>query len=117
MKPPQFILTQTHFFEEIQEDFQSDTELSNKYPNLYYAIIKLADHIGLDLAAWQIKEGYIVDDFYEISYELKQDSNVYFMITGDLSRDEVLNMDFEMSRDVSTMFEIRLSQAGEYDED
>lgn len=105
MKPPQFILTQQKYFEEIEEDFQSEAELKMKYPFLHETIHNFAYHIGLILSGWEIKEGYIVDDFYQITCCLKRDNNIYLMFCGDLSGGKPINVDFEMSKEVADILE------------
>lgn len=100
MKPPQFILTQEEYFDNIDEDFNSEGEMKLKYPFLYNSIQKLGSYLGMNLVVWEIQEGYIVDDYFEITYNLKENSSIYFAVSGNMNNKKVLNMDFELSREV-----------------
>lgn len=101
MKPPQFILTQEKYFENIDEDFKSEGELKLKYPFLHKSIQQLSEFLALNLSAWEVSEGYIIDDYYEITYNLKANNAIYFMVSGNLSDGKVVDFDFEMSKEVS----------------
>lgn len=106
MKPPQFILTEEKYFSsQSHEDVSSNMEIKSTNPIVYKTIRSLFDYLSIDFSNWRFQEGHIFDDYFEISYSLKSNSGIYFMISGEIDGDNVLHTDFEMSRETSDFSE------------
>lgn len=106
MKPPQFILTEEEYFDSgTHEDVESNIEIKSTNPVVYKTIRDLFNYLSIDFSNWKLQEGHIFDDYFEISYCLKSNNGIYFMISGEIDDDKIIHTDFEISREVSDFSE------------
>lgn len=102
MKEPQFILSEDSLMESENFDFETEIQMKKNYPFLYKAIHNLCDYLHIDLNGWEIEEGHIFDDYYEVTYNLKLNNSIYFMVSGEIDSNKIINMDFEMAREIAS---------------
>lgn len=99
------IVKMNHFDDENEYTILDESSLKIQFPLIYKKIREIMSFIGLKKSKYNLTEVLIEGQFFEIQYSHNEDESIYFLIDGEFTEEEIINVDFELGVATEAFFE------------